>query len=323
MKFRTEIEISKFENQIDYSSKILCMGSCFAASIGRELQRVKFDCTINPTGVLFNPLSIASTIELYEECIEVKAEHFIESRGLFSHYAMHGSLSRESIHEATEAVNHAIESGHRALKSADWVILTLGTAMVYRLKSSGEVVANCHKQPSKLFSRERLSVDEITHSLNKILDGALRNKRVILTVSPIRHIADGLEQNSLSKALLRVAIDMVIKGRKDIFYFPSYEILMDDLRDYRYYGEDMVHPSNMAVEYIWQHFKGALLSEATLGQTQQIEKIIRATEHRPLHPNSDEFAAFCRSNIKLIDQIKYADLSRERSYFESEIGAFQ
>ncbi|MFR9650234.1 MAG: GSCFA domain-containing protein, partial [Rikenellaceae bacterium] len=264
-------------------------------------------------------ISVASTLERFGGGSHVEQEEFVESKGVWFHYGMHGSLSDVSPQEAAAKVNRAVEQGCNALDRADWVILTLGSAWVYRLCESGEVVVNCHKQPARLFDRELLSVDEVTATLRALLSGVLRGKRVILTVSPIRHLADGLEQNSLSKAILRVAIDGVVREFDGVYYFPSYEILMDDLRDYRFYAEDMLHPSGVAADYIWQHFSAALFSDSTQRQYDTIDRVVKATQHRPMRRYSQEHVAFCRANLKLINQIKGVDLSSERGYFEGEL----
>ncbi len=320
MKFRTEIDITPFEGKIDYSSSIMCVGSCFATSIGTELDRVRFRCCVNPMGVLFNPLSIASVIEQLDSGEKIAMNQLEESRdGVWFHYNAHGSLSDQSAHHALERINSAVEVGHKALKGADWVILTLGSAWVYRLKSSGEVVANCHKQPAKLFERELLSVEEVISSLDGLVNGALKGKNIVLTLSPIRHLADGLEQNSLSKATLRVAISQICSRYSSVNYFPSYEILLDDLRDYRYYGEDMVHPSKSAINYIWQLFRQAATTPQTQRRIEQVERIVKAREHRPQRRYSSEYAIFCRRNLELIDLEEGIDLSHEREHFRAEL----
>ncbi len=320
MKFRTEIDINPLEIGIDYTDKILSIGSCFASSIGAKMEHACFDTTINPTGVLFNPLSIAQSLSRYESCEAILPEEINQSRdGVWFDYGSHGSLSAQSAEQTLQNINQAIERGHRALRESNWAIITLGSAWVYRLKESGAVVANCHKQPSQLFSRELLSVSEVTSSLEGLLNSSLSGKNIIVTLSPIRHLGDGLEENGLSKATLRVAISEICRRYRNVSYFPSYEILLDDLRDYRFYAEDMVHPSNSAIEYIWHHFRSSVISPSAQSLMERVERVVKATQHRPRHPLSEEHAAFCRHNIELISSIEGVDLTAHKEYFQREL----
>ncbi len=316
MKFRTPIDITPFSDRIEYSDSLLSVGSCFAQSVGGALKRAKFNIEINPCGVLFNPASILRSLKRLRDCRGVEPQQMQQrGDGTMFHYDFHSSLS------TAEQINEAVERGHRALQSAKWVVLTLGSSWVYTLKGSGEVVANCHKQPAANFSRKRLSVAEIVDILEQIVADVLPEKRVILTLSPIRHISDGLADNSLSKAALRVAIDEVVsRHRGRLFYFPSYEILMDDLRDYRFYGEDMVHPSVVAVEYIWEQFQGAALGERSQRQLLDVMKVVRAVEHRPFNAESDSFVRFCSSQLGTIARLEGLEWSREIEYFSQFSG---
>ncbi|MFI3277417.1 MAG: GSCFA domain-containing protein [Rikenellaceae bacterium] len=311
MKFRTPIDITPFSESIDYTDSMLSVGSCFAQSVGGALKRAKFNIEINPCGVLFNPASILSSLERLRDCRLVDASE-MEHRGDGTqyHYDFHSSLA------SLEQINEAVERGHRALQGAQWVVITLGTSWVYTLNQSGAVVANCHKQPSSLFTRRRLSTTEVVGILEYIVETILPDKRVIFTLSPIRHVSDGLADNSLSKATLRVAIDEVVsRHSRRLFYFPSYEILLDDLRDYRFYGEDMVHPSSVAVEYIWELFQGAALGQRSANQLSRVMKVVRATEHRPFDVESESFKAFCRSQLEAISRLEGLEWSEEIDYF--------
>ncbi len=318
MKFRTEIDIAPFEQKIDHSQELFLMGSCFATSMGERLRKSKFTICANPFGVLFNPLSIASSMERMERGQMVEAEELEERDGLYFHYDFHGSFSSVSRREAQDKMNEAIEQGHKAFAASDVVIITLGTMWVYSLKSTGEVVANCHKMPSSLFERKALSVAQIVEPLSSLVE---RNgaKRFIFTVSPIRHLADGAQDNSLSKATLRVAIAELQQRFKNVNYFPSYEIMIDDLRDYRFYAEDMVHPTAQAQEYIWHKFREVALYAASNVMIDMVERIERAVSHRPFNPLSGEHRAFCKRQLELIAELKVLDFSRERDYFESQI----
>ena len=315
MKFRTEIEIKPWQKRIEHSDSILSLGSCFATNIAQRLLERKFKVCNSPTGILFNPASIARSLELMSTCYQVSENDVFLSGELYSSYLFHSHFSSTNKQEAIERMQQAINAGNKALSSADYLIITLGTAWVYRLKSTGEVVANCHKQPSANFSRELLSVDEIVEALESIHDHC--SAELILTISPVRHIGEGMEDNSLSKALLRVAVAEFIKRHPErTTYFPSFEILIDDLRDYRFYDNDLVHPSTMAIDYVAEKFFEAALSEKAKCRIEDIDRIVRAANHRPQNPNSEQHRAFCRKQLEAIDRISDVDLSKEREYFE-------
>ena len=315
MKFRTEIDIKPWQKRIEHSDSILSLGSCFATNIAQRLLERKFKVCNSPTGILFNPASIARSLELMSTCYQVSENDVFLSGEQYSSYLFHSHFSSTNKQEAIERMQQAINAGNKALSSADYLIVTLGTAWVYRLKTTGEVVANCHKQPSTNFSRELLSVDEIVKALESIHDHC--SAELILTISPVRHIGEGMEDNSLSKALLRVAVAEFIKRHPErTTYFPSFEILIDDLRDYRFYDNDLVHPSTMAIDYVAEKFFEAALSEKAKCRIEDIDRIVRAANHRPQNPNSEQHRAFCRKQLEAIDRISDVDLSKEREYFE-------
>ncbi len=317
MKFRTEIDINSLATQLDYGSHIFAVGSCFADVVGGRLGRSKFNIEVNPTGVLFNPVSIAKAIQRYDSQMFVASDELQEGREGWFHYDFHSSLSASTREECVERINSAVSKAHESLQRADCVILTLGTAWIYELAQSGEVVANCHKQPAGNFVRRRLSVEEIVSSLTLLIEGPFKEKRIILTLSPIRHVADGLAENSLSKATLRVAIEEVVARYGDeVSYFPSYEILMDDLRDYRFYGEDMVHPSSVAVDYVWHKFCEVALTARAREVMKRVEGVVRASQHRPSNPQSESHKRFCQSQLRVIEELcSEVDLESERQYF--------
>ena len=227
MKFRTEIRIAPLSVRIGYENRLLALGSCFAEHISGRLSGARFRITSNPSGILFNPLSLAATLESYAAPQEVVPEELGCRNGLWFHYGFHGAFSDGSQKMALSKMNLARRAGASALREADRVILTFGTAWVYELRSTGEIVANCHKQPAELFRRRRLTVEEIVARYDDLQAGPLAGKQVILTVSPVRHLGDGLPDNFLSKATLRLAIDEICRRHADTTYFPAYEILTD------------------------------------------------------------------------------------------------
>ena len=258
MKFRTEIDIAPLHTRIGYEHRTLALGSCFAEQIGARLARAKFRVTVNPTGILFNPLSIVAALRSYPTPVHREELHC--DGGRWFHFGFHGDFAAPTADEALQRMNAARRAGAEALDTADRVILTLGTAWVY--ERGGEVVANCHRQPAAQFTRRRLAVEEVTGALAAAIEGPLAGREIILTVSPVRHLGDGLAGNAVSKATLRLAAEQLTERYASVSYFPAYEILTDDLRDYRFYADDLVHPSPQAVAYIWEKFSATALTPA-------------------------------------------------------------
>ena len=326
MQFRTYINIKPAAEQIDHTKSIFSLGSCFAENIASRLQRAKFHVVSSPTGILFNPESIANTLDkltLFANADAAKRLIEAELRntdGRWYNYNFHSVFCDSNKAHATDKMVSAHMAGVNALQRADIVIITFGTAWAYYLKECGEVVANCHKQPQSLFSRQLLSVEHIAKRYDKLLsDGALAQKRVIFTVSPIRHLADGAEDNSLSKATLRVAIAELVRNHSNVEYFPSFEIVNDELRDYRFYADDMVHPSPLAIDYIWQRFSEYAFNTTTRQLIEQIARITQAAEHKPFEPTSEAHKRFCRQKLSQIEELNRAYPTLD---FGKEIEAF-
>ncbi len=259
------------------------LGSCFSDEIGRQMAERKMQVTCNPFGTLYNPLSIANAIHMTE------LPELVEHDGLWHSMAHHGSFSRATKEEAEKAVAESIETMQRALEEATVVIVTFGTAWVYELSAISHqpsvIVGNCHKMPEKWFSRRRLTVEEIVEAWQPVLV-QYADKKWLFTVSPIRHVRDGLHENQVSKATLLMAVDQMVNStwpNGKWQYFPSYEIVMDELRDYRFYADDLVHPSNMAVEYIWERFCETFCTSQTINAMHIAHKEWKFAHHRPLH----------------------------------------
>ena len=314
MRFRTEIEIAPLVEGLEHDAKIFALGSCFAENISERLAKAKFSVTTNPFGVLFNPLSIANAIERLDDTRSFGVCDIREGREGFFSFDAHSSLDGKTHTEIFANLNKAVAQGSKALHEADWVILTFGTAWVY--EREGKVVANCHKQPAKEFERRRLSVEEIVERYKTLFEGVLRDKKVVLTVSPVRHVGDGLQENSVSKAILRLAVEELVAKYENAHYFPSYEILIDDLRDYRYYADDLAHPSKMAVDYVWERFCEYALMDKARELLPKIEQIVSAAEHRPFNPESDAHRAFCRKMLAKAEEMPEIDFALEKSAFE-------
>lgn len=288
MDFRTKIDIPKQNFEIDYSSKILLLGSCFTTQIGEILQDYKFNTVVNPFGVLYNPYSIRNSIEFLTTEQEFTTKDIIQtnptdkiSQKKYASFFHHSSFARLSKEEFLENANEHLRKASQFLKAADTVIITLGTSWIYKLKENGMVVSNCHKRLSNEFTRERMTTSQVKQALENIIN-MLPDKKIIFTVSPIRHFKDGAHQNTISKATLQLAIEEVIEkyNTSKICYFPSYEIIIDELRDYRFYAEDMVHPSDVAVKYIFERFKETFIPESQYEQMRQNLKITKREKHK-------------------------------------------
>ena len=321
MKFRTEIDAKPFARRFGYDSRLFAAGSCFAEYMSQRMMSAKFRITANPTGTMFNPESVADTIERCAAARHVDPTEMAEGDEGWFHFGFHGSFSRRDAGEAAAAMNAAVDEGHRALTEADTVIVTFGTAWVFRLVENMVTVANCHRQPAAMFSRERLTAAEIVGRWSRLIEHELKGKHLILTVSPVRHLADGLDGNMLSKSVLRVAAaELAERYAGTVDYFPAYEILCDDLRDYRFYADDLVHPSAAAVEYVWEKFAAAALTPEAQAVVPQVEAVVAAAAHRPLHPGTESHRAFCRRQIEAIERLHGIDLCAEREVFAAHAG---
>ncbi|WP_341220477.1 GSCFA domain-containing protein [Polaribacter atrinae] len=299
MQFQTKIPPKKqTRNFIDYNSKILLLGSCFSENIGNKLSYYKFQTYQNPFGILFHPKAIENSItnaineKVYTE------EDLIFQNERWHCFNAHSSLSAPDKNELLNNLNSAILSTNKNLKEASHLIITLGTSWVYRFIETDTIVANCHKVPQKKFLKELLTVDEISESLEAIivlLKSINKNIHILFTVSPVRHLKDGFIENTQSKAHLITAIHTVISSRENTYYFPSYEIMMDELRDYRFYAEDMIHPNKTAINYIWERFNETWFSEGSKLTMQEIETIQKGILHRPFNKNSAQHQQFLQN----------------------------
>lgn len=319
MKFRTEVDVKPFAEKIDHQSRIFALGSCFTEYIMAEMERAKLRVTSNPTGVLFNPKSIHSMLCRFADKKFVNQLDIHCAKDEWFCYECHSSFNGSAPYVVQDHINSVIERAHEELLRADWVVLTFGTAWIYILHQTGCVVANCHKQPASKFMRRKLEVREIVDMYKELMQGVLADKRVIFTISPVRHLGDGADENFLSKATLKLAVAELVEHFDNAYYFPSYEILNDDLRDYRFYGRDLVHPSNEAVEYICEKFFAASLSESSRKMLPQIAKIVQATGHRPFNKRGEAYLNFCQQQLAKIDALTGVNMGAERKYFEQEV----
>ncbi|MCG8795650.1 GSCFA domain-containing protein [Tenacibaculum finnmarkense] len=299
MKLQTQIPLKKQpHNLIDYNSKLLLLGSCFSENIGDKLSYYKFQSQQNPFGILFHPKAIEKLItDAINEKIYTEKDIFLHNESWHC-FDAHSSLSSSDKKEVLENLNTSNTATFEHLKNANHLIITLGTSWIYRKISSDAIVANCHKIPQKNFLKEILTIDEIAESLEAIITltkSVNPNISIIFTVSPVRHIKDGFIENQQSKAHLLSAIHSITDAKKNIYYFPSYEIMMDELRDYRFYAEDMIHPNNTAINYIWGKFIEVWISENTQKTMKEVDIIQKGLAHRSFNPTSEAHQKFLKN----------------------------
>lgn len=304
MEFRTTVKTGENRSWLHHSDSVVLLGSCFSDNMGGKMHGALINALVNPMGTLYNPMSIASGVQRLIECRPMAGQELFMQSGVWNSYDFHSRYSLPDKQVTLDRMNQRIELGHKTLRQAQLLTITLGTAIVYRLRSTGQVVANCHKVPQHEFERKMASVPEMA----QVLDGMLTalhqfnpDLRIIFTVSPIRHIADGLDVNSLSKASLRVAIQNAIVSHQEYCdYFPAYEIMLDDLRDYRFYTSDMVHPSDVAVEYIWQAFQATYLDDRSALAVARCERVHKRLQHRPMSANRETVERFNNDTASVV-----------------------
>ncbi len=328
MSFFTEIQIPEFPWKMDYSKSMMFLGSCFSENIGQKLTDMKFKVDMNPFGILYNPESIANSLKILLEKQIFTENDLFNDQGLWNSFSHHSRFSDVDREVALEKINSRIATSSDFLKEADFLAITFGTAGVYEFKETGQIVSNCHKIPAAKFKRFRLGVHEITDTYRELLGQLWKvnpKLKILFTVSPIRHWKDGAVENQLSKATLLLAIDRLITGfgSSNCGYFPSYELMMDELRDYRFYAEDMLHISPVATGYIFDRFSNVLISKESAQVSKSVLKIRKAFEHRPVNTTSVEYKKFLQQNLFEIEQLTsrfpYLDFAEEKKHFEKDV----
>ncbi len=327
LKFQTVIEIPKFVWETGYSKKNIFMGSCFTENVGNKMAVLKYSVDINPFGILYNPVSVANGIDILLNKKEFTADDLIQHDGLWHSFYHHGKFSSADKNKTLRTINNRIRTSAEYLKNANFLFITFGTAWVYKYKSTGEMVSNCHKIPAKEFKRVRLSVNETVEIYQKLLvDIKKINPElvVVFTVSPIRHWKDGAVENQRSKSTLLLAIDEIIKASNtNCTYFPSYEIVMDELRDYRFYTDDMIHISEVAIQHIWEKFEVALISDESREISKEVQKIVAAANHRPFNKFTKEHQSFLKKQLLKLKHLEqkypFVNLGDEKQKFVNQI----
>lgn len=308
MNFLTQIPIKREErNPINYDSKLLLIGSCFSENIGEKLSYYKFQSKQNPFGILFHPKAIEHLVTNAINEKKYTEKDLIFQNERWHCLDAHSSLSSVNKGDLLGNLNAALVTTKEQLEEATHVIITLGTSWVYRFIETDAIVANCHKIPQKKFLKELLSVDEVSEILEGItilIKSINSSVNIIFTVSPVRHLKDGFVENTQSKSHLIAGIHNVVNHRNGVHYFPSYEIMIDELRDYRFYNEDMIHPNKTAVNYIWNKFSSTWFNEESQKIMQEIETIQKGISHRPFNENSEQHQKFLKNLDLKINKIK-------------------
>lgn len=304
MEFRTQVSIPHADRNISHRDNIMMFGSCFAESIGSKLIAAKFNININPFGILYNPSSICRALQRLIARKEFSEEELLFHNGMYQSLWHHGRFSDTDKQQCLRNINDSFSKACNDLRDTNTLIITFGTSYVFRHKEQDQIVANCHKFPASDFYRFRLSVDQIVTDWTTLLNDILSvnpEVKIIFTVSPIRHLKDGAHDNQLSKSTLLLAVDQLCQLNSNIQYFPSYEIVMDDLRDYRFYADDMVHPSQIAVDYIWNCFSESFFSAETFRIISEWIKIAAALNHKPFNPIGQQYKHFLSLTLSKLE----------------------
>jgi hypothetical protein len=318
----TRVSVPEPPDRIHYHDKLFMAGSCFAEHISDKLERYKYDVYSNPFGILYNPVSLALSFDRIARLAFYSSDELEHHHGLYHSMDHHGMFSGKDQDAVLEQINIALQHAHDHLKKSAFVCISPGTSNIYRFSKTGDIAGNCHKIPQAAFTHERLSVDQCVdafekscHSIRQVSPDAT----ILWTVSPVRHLRDGLIENQRSKSTLLLAIDRILESQHAMLYFPAYEIMMDELRDYRYYARDLVHPSPLAVDILWDVFSLTYLDAKEREFHAPIQKIRKATEHRFLHDDPQAIRAFASGQLTNIDQLAAqlpgVQWQTERQYF--------
>ena len=292
MNFTTQIPILKHENNISHKDKIMLLGSCFTENIGNKLSINGFETLINPFGILYNPFSICSSLNRIIDLKFLVSEDLVKVNEIWYSYEHHGVFRNENSNNLLQTINLGITKANIFLKETNWLIITLGTAWVFFLKENSKILGNCHKLNPQLIDKRLLTVDEIVENTSLTINKIRKinpNIKIILTVSPIRHWKQGYRENLISKSALHLATNQICTSEKDCSYFPAYEIVMDELRDYRFYQADMLHPSEIAVDYIWEKFATHLFSDTTINLCKDYSRLHSMKQHKAFNPESQGY----------------------------------
>lgn len=331
MDFHAEFFPRPFPAKINHRHKLMLVGSCFTEQIGNKLAQHKFNVIENPNGILFNPVSISNAVKSYVEKKLYHDEDLFYNNELWGSWQHHTRFSGIDKQVSLERINDSQRKAAAFIKEADWILLTLGSAFVYEdrgVANTGNyenVVANCHKVPTDKFNRRLLAAEEVKEVLLQMMQEVKKHNpglNFIFTISPVRHLREGFIENNRSKATLIQAVH-ALTNDVDVFYFPAYELVIDDLRDYRFYAEDMVHPNYAATNYVWEKFIAACIDEPSQQLMKEIAVVVAARNHKPFNPESIQHKIFLQTNIDRVNNLKsrfpYLDFTQELLHFTSGI----
>lgn len=325
MKMFLDIEIKPPPEKISYHDKILVIGSCFTEHIGGRLQDLKFNVLQNPNGILFNPISVSSAITSYIKNKQYDDTDLFKLNELWQSWQHHSKFSALQKEDVLQNINESQHSAHRFLKHANWAIITLGSAFSYRLAENNQPVANCHRAPGQTFKKHLTGINEITSALKQAIDdltGFNPAIKIVFTVSPVRHIRDGVIENNRSKARLLEAVHSLIDANEQLYYFPAYELVIDVLRDYRFYDIDLVHPNYAGTEFVFEKFTQSFIEKESQAIMEEVQKFVTAAKHKPMHPSSQAHQDFIKKTYNILAEFQqkhpHIDLAKEISYFSPQ-----
>ncbi len=324
MDFHLQFPVPAFGPSLNYSHSLLFVGSCFAENIGEKMKQFKFNAGINPHGILYNPASIAVALKSYINNTQVNERDLFFANDCWNSWEHHSRFSNPDKATCLNGINSSIEQAHVQLKNAKWLFITFGSAFIYTHIAGNKLTGNCHKVPNNQFVKSMLSADEITKeyaSLIAQLKAFNPGLNIVFTISPVRYIRDGVVENNLSKAMLIQSVHALVKQQATIFYFPAYELIIDDLRDYRFYKSDLVHPTQQAIDYVFEKLMDCSFDAETKKLFEKISDLVTAMEHRPFNKNAAAFqkfkATYLQRAVSIQEAFPFLGLEKELDYFGS------
>ncbi|NSW45777.1 MAG: GSCFA domain-containing protein [Bacteroidales bacterium] len=303
----TPVHIEPLPYKINYTDRLFLMGSCFTSHLAEKLKYYLFHTDDNPFGILYNPASIELALNIIVNKKEIQASDFFQEQDIYKSFYFHSHWADTNLLRLLENINTTIVRVFNYINKTQWFFITFGTAYVYELKQNKQIVANCHKQHPQKFNHRMLSISEASTYIEKIAAHIYRlnpQAHIVFTISPVRYLKYGAHQNQISKATLHIALKEFLQKHPNAFYFPSYEIFMDELRDYRYYANDMIHPSDIGIEHVWKRFCETYFDAETRKLMNQVSEIQAAINHRPMFPDSKEYEQFKQKIKQKISQLK-------------------
>ncbi len=324
MQFQAHIAIKPLQPSISYHDKLLLIGSCFTEHIGNYLMDVKFNVLQNPNGILFDPMSVCSSLQSYINNKQYTAEDLVYLNEAWHSWQHHSRFSGIDKNDILNTINQSQQAAHTFLKQADWLVITLGSSFVYQLVDNLQPVANCHKAPSQTFQKHLCTIEETTKAFEVVLGQLFQfnpELKVLFTISPVRHLRDGVVDNNRSKARLIEAVHHLVNKFDKLYYFPAYELVVDVLRDYRFFDIDLAHPNYAATQFVLEHFAESCMNKDTQQLMDEIKKLVIARNHKPFNPTSNQHQQFLKNQLQKTKALKtrysYLDLNKELIFFSN------